>query len=343
MSVLMECFCSPFHELKLLFKEAYQLSRTRFQNKLHFYTPGVTHYDMPFHQATSPYRFPGISITGRKCWLHCEHCKGRLLESMIPAPTPEKLLKVATMVKTTGGIGCLISGGSLMGGGVPLKKFVSTMKRIRQEMGLKIVVHTGLINQPTAEELADVGIDAAMIDVIGSDETISSVYHLDRSVEDFSSVLTVLEENSIPIVPHIVVGIHYGRLLGERRAVEMLSRHDPAALVIVAFTPLADTPMEHASVPTPVDIARVVLASRLSMPHIPIALGCARPRGAHKARIDALAIRAGVNGLAYPSIQAYNLAKRLKLDIEFHEECCSLLWKEPSLVERGHMPIPLSR
>jgi len=336
--LLEECFNSSPYGLKLLFMKAYQLSRRNFQNQIHFYAPGMVHYDTSFFQATNQFKFPAISITGRRCWLNCEHCRGRLLESMIPVPTPERLLMVCELVKETGGFGCLISGGSLRDGSVPLKKFIPVMKRVKRELGLKIVVHTGLIDRSTAEELADTGVDAAMIDIIGSEETIREINHLDRDVDDFNYTLRVLEENRIPTVPHIVVGIHYGRLMGERRAVEMLSGHKPMAVVIVAFMPLMNTLMEHINPPTPIDIARVILASRLTMPHTPIALGCARPRGMHKAKTDALAIKAGANGIAYPSEEAYDLARRLRLSIKFHEGCCSLLWEALSLSGGEYVP-----
>mgnify|MGYP006148798749 CR=1 FL=1 len=57
--------------------------------------------------------------------------------------------------------------------------------------------------------------DTAMMDVIGSDETIREVYHLDRPVDDFESTLAALCSTRMQVVPHIVIGLHYGRILGE--------------------------------------------------------------------------------------------------------------------------------
>jgi len=328
MNLIEDCFNASSRRLFSIFEKAYRLSRRNFRDVIHFYAPGMVRYATSFYQAGDPYRFPGISITGRTCQLNCEHCRGKMLENMIPAPTPEKLFKTCELVKKAGGVGCLITGGGIHDGSVPLKKFVPVMKRIKREIGLKLAVHVGLIDQSLAEELVDVGVDAAMVDILGADETVRKVYHLDRSVEDFSSTLSVLEKNCIPTVPHIVVGIHYGRLLGEGKAVEMLARHRPAAVVVVALMPLAGTPMGHAAPPSPMDIARVILASRLSMPRTPIILGCARPRGEQRIETDILALKAGVNGLAYPCEEAYRLAEKLKLSVEFHSECCSLLWRE---------------
>ena len=72
------------------------------------------------------------------------------------------------------------------------------------------------------------------------------------------------------------------------------------------------------------------------MPEIPIILGCARPRGEHKARTDVLAIKAGVNGIAYPSEKGYDHARERGLGIRFSDECCSLLFRDIMASIGGH-------
>jgi len=108
----------------------------------------------------------------------------------------------------------------------------------------------------------------------------------------------------------------------------MISKHDRAAVVVVALTPLSNTRMEHTPPPSPLDVARVISASRLLMPDTPLLLGCARPRGEHRAETDILAIKAGVNGIAYPTEEAYEFAARLRLSVRFHEKCCSPVWRD---------------
>ena len=88
------------------------------------------------------------------------------------------------------------------------------------------------------------------------------------------------------------------------------------------------TPMQGTEPSSPEDIARVTLASRLLMPETPLLLGCARPAGMHKIETDIWAIKAGVDGIAFPSEDACEFAEELGLDIKFHQECCSLLWQE---------------
>jgi uncharacterized radical SAM superfamily protein len=82
--------------------------------------------------------------------------------------------------------------------------------------------------------------------------------------------------------------------------------------------------------PSPIKVAKVILAARILMPNIPLLLGCASPRGLYKIYLNAFSIKAGVNGIAYPSDEAYGLADKLKLKVKTFNECCSLLWKELS-------------
>ena len=293
--------------------------------------PGMVHFDTPFYKAVNSHRFPSISITGSTCQLQCEHCKGKLLETMIPAATPERLFEACSRVRDEGGTGCLISGGSQKDGSVPLTDFIPTIKRVKQELDLDIVVHTGLVYTNMAEALAKAEVDAVMLDIIGSNETLKRVYNLDLSVDQLESSLSLLEESNVPIVPHVVVGLHYGRLKGELNALRILSRHRLAALVVVAFMPVDQTPMERVSPSSPMDVARVLLASRFMVPDRPLLLGCARPRGQHKSQTDVLAILAGVNGIAYPSREGYDFAMKKGLKIKISEECCALIHREIGL------------
>ena len=322
------CLRTPFHELTPLFDEAFKISRTNFSNVIYFSMPGMVYFDTPFYKATNPLRFPAISVTGNRCHLNCEHCEGKLLKTMIPATTPQQLYEICAKIKDEGGKGCLISGGALTDGAVPLMDFIPYIKRVKQELGLEVVVHTGVVYPKLAEALAETEIDAAMIDVIGSNDTIQSVYHLNLTMNAFDTSLTLLEKNNIPIVPHIVVGIHYGILKGEGMALKIISNHNPAAIIIVALAPIEDTAMEKITPPSPQDIARVTLASRLMMVNTPLLLGCARPLGEHKSETDVLAIKAGVNGIAYPSEAGYNYAKMLGLNIRFSESCCALMYRD---------------
>jgi uncharacterized radical SAM superfamily protein len=163
-----------------------------------------------------------------------------------------------------------------------------------------------------------------MLDVIGAQDTVQQVYHLRRPVADFEDSLRYLTETSLKVVPHIVIGLHYGRMLGEWNALEMVARHPPAALVLVVVMPFyapAHRPFE--TVPSRV-VGRFFLDARAKLPGLPLLLGCARPPGRTKVEIDAYAVMAGLNGIAHPSDGTVELAARLGREVRVTPACCSI-------------------
>jgi uncharacterized radical SAM superfamily protein len=314
-------------ELERASKMAQKLSWENFGKKIRFYAPSFVYYRTNYFQS-SPAAFPSISITGSSCALNCKHCDGKVLNTMFPAVNPKGLFNLCVKLKNEGAIGCLISGGCLPDGSVPLNKFVDALAKIKRELGLTIAAHTGVVDLSTARRLKEAGVDAALIDIIGSDETIQEIYQLKVSVKDFDRSLRALHESEISFVPHVLVGLHYGKVKGEFRALEMISKYSPSAVIIIAFMPIRGTPMEKVDPPEPEDIAKMLVTARLMMPQIPVVLGCMRPKGKHRTRIDTLAVKAGVNAIAFPAEEAIQLAESMGLEITFSSLCCSQIFED---------------
>ncbi len=309
-------------KLESLLHKAREMSWNKFGKKIYFYIPSFVHYKSKYAPIMKNF-FPSISITGTYCALKCKHCEGKLLRTMFPANSPEKLLEICLKIKKSGGAGCLISGGCLSNGRVPLKSYIETIAFIKRNLDLKIVVHTGLVDLETAKLLKEAGVDAALIDIIGSDETIRDVYRLNASVHDFEDSLKALKMSGIPYVPHVLVGLHYGRLKGEYSALRMISKFNPSALTIIVFFPIKGTAMENVKPPPPTEVAKIIAEARLLMPDVPISLGCARPKRKHRMETDILAVRAGVNAIAFPHDLAIKEAEKEGLKIFFSSVCCS--------------------
>jgi uncharacterized radical SAM superfamily protein len=312
-------------ELEEVLATAQTLSWKNFGKKIRFYAPSFIYYKTDYF-CSSPAAFPSISITGSSCALKCKHCGGKVLNTMIPASTPSDLVKLCAELKRKGAVGCLISGGCLPDGSVPLGRFVDGIAEVKRDTGLTIVVHTGVIDFSMARRLKEAGVDAALIDIIGSDETIREIYQLNVKVKDYNQSLRALHESGIPFVPHVLVGLHYGKLKGEFQALKMISKYLPSAIIIIALMPIHGTPMENVSPPKPKDIVRVLATARLMMAHTPIVLGCMRPKGKHKVRTDTLAVKAGVNAIAFPTEEAVQLAESLGLEVKFSSLCCSQIF-----------------
>jgi len=309
-------------EFEKYLAKARMVSLKNFGKKIFFYAPSFMYYKTSYYQSR-PNLFPTISITGSACSLKCKHCYGKVLRTMYPATTPEKLLELCRKLKAEGAIGCLISGGCLPDGSLPLNKFIDAIAMIKREYGLTVAVHTGIINFETAKRLKEAGVDSALLDIIGSDETIKEIYNLNVSTKEFDDSLKALHDAGLAVVPHVLVGLHYGKLKGEINALRMISKYSPSALIIIAFMPIRGTPMENVKPPSPLDIAKIIVIARLMFPSVPLALGCMRPKGKHRIETDILAIRAGVNAIAFPTEEAIMEAERLGYQFCFSSLCCS--------------------
>ena len=293
--------------------------------EIHFYAPGLKRYRTSEYAGQDPGRFVSVSVTGTACALQCDHCQSRVLEGMIPT-NGKGLFELAGELAARGTRGLLVSGGCDRRGRVPLLRHVPDLKRIRSELGLTIRVHPGLPDEETAAALGEVDLDGAMLDVIGAAETIREVYHLEAGVEEYEAVLARLARHGVPLVPHIILGLHYGRLLGEWRALEMIARHRPKFLVLVILMPLYGTAMAGATPPSAEEIGGFFDLARAALPDTPIMLGCARPIGPTKAEIDRRAVDAGLNGIAYPAEGIVAYAESRGLTPQFHDACCGVNW-----------------
>lgn len=280
-------------------------------------------------------RYPAVSITGRSCTLQCDHCRGKLLDPMIPADSPAAWIEKARRLADRGAHGILISGGADASGRLPWERFAPAIARVARDTRLFLTAHAGFPDAETAGLLRDAGVRQALIDVMGDDETARRIYHLPAHDAVLRS-LDALAAHGPPLAPHIVAGLYHGRLRGEDRALETLRAYEPAVLVIVVLTPLPGTPMASSPSPTPLEVARLIARARTLLPEVPLSLGCERPRNRAGTAMEILALRAGVTRMAVWSEEAVLEARRLGLTPRFQETCCSLPY-----LERFSCPGPL--
>jgi hypothetical protein len=249
---------------------------------------------------------------------------------MRPTTTPEELFAYAKEIADQGCRGILVSGGSDARGVVPIRPFLKTLARIKERFEFRIVVHLGILDEDTAREIKETeAIDGAMIDIVGSDDTLRQIYHMSHvTTSDFENSLRLLYKYRINTIPHVVIGLHYGRIVGEYHALEIISRYKVSSLVLVGLFPQSGTPMHGVIPPSPEEMGEVFKEARTIFPDTPILLGCARPMGRHKLKTDILALKAGLNGIAYPAEGIVEFARKIGLVPRFSEMCCSLLYQD---------------
>jgi uncharacterized radical SAM superfamily protein len=292
---------------------------------IRFSTPTFKDYASTELKGCSRNSFPSFSITAGACGLNCDHCRAEILKPMIAATSPAMLdQKVRQLVASQNLQGFLLSGGSNRRNEIPYERYYPVVERLKRDFPhLSIAIHTALTDEAGARAMEAAGVDTAMMDVIGAEQTIRDVYHLDRPVEDFESTLAALCSTSMKVSPHIVIGLHYGRILGEQNALDIVGRHAIHALVLVVVMPFYAQPGVY-EVPDAHEVGRVFGEARRRLADRQVLLGCARPPGLHKRLVDAYAVMAGLDGIAFPADGVVAVAR--VTGRPFHQEhaCCSI-------------------
>lgn len=303
-------------KLSRLLEDARRISWNNLGRQITFFLPGM------FIQNGLSGKYSAISITGSRCDLMCDHCQGKLLESMIPVADPAALFETCLALAQKGDCGVLISGGCNRDGCLPWEPFLPAISAVKEKTRLFISVHAGFIREKDAAGLKQAGVDQALVDVIGNDETLQRIYHVPFGVERIVAGLDALQKAGLPVVPHIVCGLDYGRMRGEQQALDIVARFAIEQVVILSLMGIPGTPVQRVSPPRAEEVAGLIAMARLRMPRTPISLGCARTRG--NDRLDVLAIDAGVNRMALPSDAAIERAQAYGLDIRYQKSCCSV-------------------
>ncbi|TGE38318.1 radical SAM protein [Desulfosporosinus fructosivorans] len=304
--------------LSKLLSKAWSLRRRNFPDVINFAVPGGRHYEGKNFSNSG--RFLNVSITGDACALHCDHCQGTMLKGMIPAPTPQKLKEIGLRLREKGATGLLITGGCNPEGMIPLKPFLEAIAYLKS-LNFTIHVHTGLADKEAAVGLKKAGVDKVFLDMIGDAATIQRVYHLDRQPSAFREALEILLAEDLDVVPHVVIGLNYGKIMGEENLIQTLSDYPLKTLVLVALRPVLNTPMGGVLGPDAADIIRITAQTRLWNPALKLSFGCARPY-TQKAWLERGLIAAGINTLAFPLDETIDSAVAHGLKSVMSEMCC---------------------
>lgn len=265
--------------------------------------------------------FTPISLTGTHCSLACRHCNSHYLRHMLDG-SDSKLRFEVLRLADKGAKGILLSGGSAADGSVPTYEQADVIQKLKRDTGLKLSAHTGIVNSSQALALAGY-LDMALVDVLGDNETIHDILGINACVQDYENSLNHLSSAGIPLAPHIIVGLHNGKLKGEFRALELVKKFNPRVVVIVVFIPTKGTALEGVAPPELEDVVKVITKAR-EMFGVPLSLSCVRPGGRYRSMLDMYAILGGIDRIAIPSRKAYTICRELGLNIvEIPKMCCS--------------------
>lgn len=280
---------------------------------------------------TSNY-FPSISVTGNECSLKCQHCKGKLLESLVHATSCDELVKKSMSLHKKGARGILLTGGCDERGRVPINDIIPAIKKIKDKTGMLLIAHTGFISPAEASALRGSGLDGIGFDVIGDMGTAKEVYGLSVSEREYMESLCSIEDSGLMVFPHVCVGLHFGELRGELRALEMIRVIKPATVIITGLMPVAGTPMAHIK-PMPSYFEKVITRALEMFPDTPVVLGCAHSSGKDREKIEMIAMNCGVSGIAAPTVNTARFARENGFEVNYYGMCCGLVPEEKMRIE----------
>ena len=299
--------------LEPFFNLAQNITKRNFGNILKIYNPTK--------------KFPAISITGSECALNCEHCNKKYLKGMKQILEAKDLEQFLLDLFNRNGIGALISGGSDLDGSVPLLGFLNTIKRVKKKTNLIINTHTGLLKEETARKLTEANVDIVSFDVNMDEEVIRDIYHLDVELDEYRRAIELLQKFNLSIVPHVCVGLYYGKLHKEIESIKFIKETllNPSLIVVIALIPPKMSNIKFET-PKPEDIAKIIALIRFIFPNTEISLGCMRPRGKIKIEVEKYALRAGITRVEIPSKDTMKWLRKQNSEIQFKyfSACCAI-------------------
>jgi uncharacterized radical SAM superfamily protein len=266
--------------------------------------------------------FTSLSVTGGECELNCEHCHSNYLTHMIDVATEEKLRAALDDLVQQGAYGCLLSGGCDIEGKVPILQFADVIKEYKKKSNLLFNFHVGLLQEPEIQKLAELNPDFVSFDFTIDENIIKEVYHLEKSVQDYIDTYSNLLKYKIRTVPHICIGLNFGKTHKELQALQMLSKYPTDLIVFLVIIPPQQHPeFQPANIS---EIEEVFTNARLIFPQTELSLGCMRPRGELRHKIEQLAIQSGFNRFEIPSKRSIKILRENGYLIKTYNLCCAV-------------------
>jgi hypothetical protein len=252
-----------------------------------------------------------------------------MLQALYHVNSPDEFAQLSARLAARGCRGMLLTGGCDPDGTIPLVPFVDAARAAKERHGFRYAVHTKLVTEEFADAAAAVGSELLMTDLVGDDRSLREVYHLDSfGVEDVRRSLDRAEARGLRLAPHIMIGIAWGKVVGERVALDMIRGRNVATLALVVLTPLLRTPMEDVKIDLPA-VLDFLTEARATFPSIRMTLGCAKTGGKTQRALEEHALRLGFDAIAYPSEGIIALAREQGYNVTLTESCCAFTDADP--------------
>ncbi len=273
-------------------------------------------------KAYIPYpKYVSISITGTACALNCRYCSRTYLKHMDNALSPQQLYWLMRKLYQSGVRGFLVSGGFTREGKLPFHSYLGVIRDFKREHDVVVSIHPGLIDRREARMLREARIDVVDLEFSLNPTFTEQVKGLGvKAVDRYAETLEALyKEGPDYIAPHILVGSSLGLIGNEPAELWFLKDYNPYIIVLLIYAPTKGTPSEKDPKPEPTYVLETLRYIRANYKG-ELSLGCMRPWGKYKNRVDDLILGEGlVDRIANPSKQLID-----KYGLETIHACCSI-------------------
>jgi lipoyl synthase len=269
-------------------------------------------YDIEF---AYPNQTLAVSITDTNCSLGCAHCNGQYLKNMTPIDDYKKDIDKRHITSV------LISGGCTYDGNVPIEDHIDIIKEFK-DRGYTLNSHLGLMDKDNIDKVCEY-LDYVSFDLVFDEDTIKEVYKMNKNRNEYISTYEYLQSKT-NIAPHICIGLKGGKINGEYEIIDYLEKNSPKQLTFIVLIPTKNTEYENVDPPNISDVIDLLCEARIKLPKTKINLGCMRPRGEYRSKLDCVAIECGINKIVLPSRSCKALVKEMSLNIRESKECCIL-------------------
>ncbi|MGL5712710.1 MAG: radical SAM protein [Paraclostridium sp.] len=262
-----------------------------------------------------PNQTMAVSITDTECSLGCAHCNGHYLKNMTPIDEYKSNIKNRNITSL------LLSGGCSENGDVPIERHIGTIKELK-EKGYRLNSHIGLMDKKNIDLVCEY-LDYISFDLVFDKETINEVYKINKNKNDYIDTYEYIQKHS-KVAPHICIGLKGGEVKGEYEIIDYLKNNPPEQLTFIVLIPTKNTEYENVNPSKIEDVLDVICEARINLPKTKINIGCMRPRGEYRAKLDELSIKCGVNNIVLPARSCKKLVNEIGLTIKENRECCIL-------------------
>ena len=211
----------------------------------------------------------------------------------------------------------MVSGGFDVKGQLPLLANLEYLKQLDK----KLNIHLGVCDREIIDRLKP--LNPIISFDFNHDEEMLKAAGFSVKPKDYLKSYQLLVQETFTVIPHLLVGRNRGKIQSEYHSLEILADYSPPAVVFLIFTPTPGTAFAGSSPPDLTELEKFFAQAKATLPKTAFYLGCLRPKGILREKIDRLAINYDFAKIVMPAPKTKARAREAGFTINEESECCA--------------------